>query len=78
MNARQDWYRNAGRSVFHAEAPDWIRTGRAVCGRSIARPALVLTSVGPQHVIPGNTCGACRRRLGYPAGIIAPFALARP
>lgn len=36
-----NWYRNAGnRTRYHAEGPKWLETGKALCGRSIARPAM--------------------------------------
>lgn len=33
------WYRNAGKGKYHLAGDDWVRTGRAVCGRDISKPA---------------------------------------
>lgn len=39
------WHRNAGARRWHTDAPDWTRTGRALCGADISRPWMY--RVGP-------------------------------
>lgn len=37
------WYRNVGRTTkYHKAAPDWVKSGKAVCGEDIKRPAYVI------------------------------------
>jgi hypothetical protein len=31
------WHRNAGARTYHADRPDWVRSGRALCGADIGR-----------------------------------------
>lgn len=55
------WYRNAGparRTSYHAAADDWVRTGRAICGRSIASPAFTSHAPGLK-----DTCLDCARKV---------------
>ncbi len=52
----RSWYRTAPSKIFHAAADDWIRSGLAVCGRSIRNPGYV--SDGPP-----NRCADCKRKL---------------
>ena len=33
-----DGYRMASSQTYHLQAPDWVKTGRALCGRSIHAP----------------------------------------
>lgn len=40
------WYANHGRA-FHHEAPDWVRSGKALCGASIRNPGWAVTSPMP-------------------------------
>ena len=56
MKQTRSWYRNAGRTRYHAARLDWIRSGRALCGADIRRPGFV--STGPP-VHPGKSLGAC-------------------
>lgn len=36
------WYRNSGRRTrYHQSADDWVQTGLAKCGASIANPSFV-------------------------------------
>lgn len=32
------WHRNAGSRTYHLDAPDWVRSGRAVCGADTSHP----------------------------------------
>ncbi len=37
------WFRNAGNTTkYHLAVVDYIRTGKAVCGADISRPAYVI------------------------------------
>ncbi len=71
----QHFYRNAGtgdnvgvrvnlnprRPKFHAARPDWIRSGRALCGADISRPGWTSTNPGTDR-----TCADCLKKLQEP------------
>ena len=57
MKQTRSWYRNAGRTRYHAARPDWVRSGRALCGADIKRPGFVSDNGPPAH--PGTSLGAC-------------------
>lgn len=60
------WYRNAGRGPrYHAGRPDWIRSGRAMCGADISRPTYVVDRGPPSDNLP--TCKRCKRLVAYSA-----------
>lgn len=39
-------YRNAGPGAYHVAGDDWLRTGIAVCGQSIATPGFTASTRG--------------------------------
>lgn len=58
MSARPaNWYRNIG-GVYHRATRDWVRTGRAICGADISRPAFVAYG----YEKPKLSCAHCRRK----------------
>lgn len=68
MNVARTWYANGywrGKRLFartfHAEGPDWIRTGKAVCGRDISKPAAARDRERADDR--PHQCKACRRIL---------------
>ncbi len=52
------WYRNAGSGVYHMEGDNWIRSGKAACGRAIRRPGWVASNRKEVRALPGKRC--CR------------------
>jgi hypothetical protein len=45
------WNRNVDSRLYHKQRADWVRTGRAVCGADISRPAFFfLDPVMPKNV----------------------------
>lgn len=53
------WYRNRLDSgVFHHEAPDWVRSGKALCGSPIRNPALTVSNPTPAQKL----CRTCLAR----------------
>ncbi len=72
------WFRNAGSKRLHKPASDWVRSGRAVCGRDIGRagfawdgnnandapvPHYTALSTYPNHFGTVHACKRCIARL---------------
>jgi len=53
------YYRNVGSVVYHEPASNWMRTGKARCGRDLSNPGFVYTP-GMDHKIRA-ICGDCQR-----------------
>lgn len=51
------WYANARKGTYHLEAPDWVRTGRALCGANIAKPGWTTGSDYPAPHL--HACATC-------------------
>ncbi len=52
------WFQNVGSATFHKEAPNWVVTGLAVCGRPIPQPAMTVTNPTPMQQL----CKRCLRK----------------
>ncbi len=60
------WLGCLGR-VYHQEAPDWVQSGRAVCGANLSRPHTEIRSPMPDlHKL----CKKCLARLPVHGGAL--------
>jgi hypothetical protein len=55
------WYRNAGhKTAYHQARADWVRSGKAICGASIATPGYVCDNpINLTHKV----CKRCRLKM---------------
>jgi hypothetical protein len=61
--SQNSWYRNAGRTVYHRAADNWIRRGKAVCGAKISRPGFVARDTAEIKRAGKRPCKRCKGKL---------------
>jgi hypothetical protein len=56
------WFQMGRRSPFHMEAPDWVRSGKGLCGADISKPGMTVVSPMPGQTKLCEKCLAILRK----------------
>ena len=56
-----NWYRNAGRGVYHRSKQPWNRNGEALCGADIRSPAFIARNLDEVERTRKRACEHCKK-----------------